>query len=506
MSGSEDEGAVFSAAIPAAGSLADRRRDQGAGSFVSTRNACKLCSPLGACIALRGIEGCIPLIHGSQGCSTYIRRYGISHFREPIDIASSNFVESTAIFGGKDNLFTALDNVSRSYKPAAIGVTSTCLSETIGENVPLYIKQYEAERDAGKRNNAGCSPEIFYASTASYRGTHMSGFHEAIRAVVGALVKDGAAGGPEGIPGGKARSRINLISGFVSAGDLRELHRILADFTGGKDSPRTAYTLLPDYSESLDGPSWEDYQKLPPGGTKTADIQRMGEAAGTIYLGNFPGGGRTGESGGDAGTWLEEHCGVPLRRLDLPIGIEKSDAFFAALAGFSGREIPESYRKERERLVDAYIDGHKYLNRKRAVLYGEEDFVTSLAAFLDEIGVVPVLAATGAESPAFKSRIRGVLGNCSQDTVILQDTDFTSMLELAKDLEPDFIMGHSKGLYLSRELKIPLVRCGFPIHDRIGGQRILHLGYSGTLNLFDLVCNSLMEAKQNRFTKGYTYI
>ena len=33
--------------------------------YVSTRNACKLCSPLGACFAMRGIEGCIPLIHGS---------------------------------------------------------------------------------------------------------------------------------------------------------------------------------------------------------------------------------------------------------------------------------------------------------------------------------------------------------------------------------------------------------------------------------------------------------
>jgi nitrogenase molybdenum-iron protein NifN len=489
-------GTVFSAAA-----LTAAIPGRGAGSFVSTRNACKLCSPLGASIALRGIEGCIPLIHGSQGCSTYIRRYGISHFREPIDIASSNFVESTAIFGGRDNLFTALDNVSRSYRPAAIGVTSTCLSETIGENVPLYLKQYEAERNAGKRNNAGQRPEIFYASTASYRGTHMSGFHEAIRAAVSALA--GTAGGGEDNPGGKIRERINLISGFVSAGDLRELHRILGDFTG-EHSPFKAYTLLPDYSESLDGPSWESYRKLPPGGTKTADIRRMGEAAGTIYLGNFPG--RTGESGGDAGVWLEERRGVPLHRLDLPIGIEKSDAFFNTLARLSGGEIPESYLKERQRLVDAYIDGHKYLNRRRAGLYGEVEFVTSLAAFLDEIGVIPVLAATGAESPAFKARIQGVMKNCSQETVILQDADFAAMLELARDLEPDFIMGHSKGLYLSRELNIPLVRCGFPIHDRIGGQRILHLGYSGTLNLFDLVCNSLMEAKQNRFTRGYTYI
>jgi nitrogenase molybdenum-iron protein NifN len=463
---------------------------------------------LGASIALRGIEGCIPLIHGSQGCATYIRRYGISHFREPIDIGSSNFVESTAIFGGRDNLFTALDNISRSYRPAAIGVTSTCLSETIGENVALYLKQYEAERAAGKRNNGGQNPAIFYASTASYRGTHMDGFHEAVRAAVGALVGGGT--GPSSVKNGPRRGSINLIPGFVSPEDLRELHSILASFTdpppGAGEAARPAsYTLLPDYSESLDGGSWETYQKLPPGGTKIAGIAGMGEAAGTICLGKT-GAENPGKAPPDAGSWLEENYGVPLFRTDLPIGIEKSDAFFAILAEITGREIPRPWIRQRERLVDAYIDGHKYVNRKRAVIYGEEDFVSSLAAFLDEIGVVPVIVATGAENPGFKTRIQKVLRNTDQDVVILEDADFATMLEIAGGLEPDFIMGHSKGLYLSREFNIPLVRCGFPVHDRIGGQRILHLGYRGSLNLFDLVCNALMEATQNKFTRGYTYI
>ena len=48
----------------------------------------------------------MPLLHGSQGCTTYIRRYMISHFREPLDIASSNFSEEAAIFGGRENLRT----------------------------------------------------------------------------------------------------------------------------------------------------------------------------------------------------------------------------------------------------------------------------------------------------------------------------------------------------------------------------------------------------------------
>jgi nitrogenase molybdenum-iron protein alpha/beta subunit len=48
------------------------RCDQGVPrTSVSTQNACKLCAPLGASIVFRGIENCVPLVHGSQGCSTY---------------------------------------------------------------------------------------------------------------------------------------------------------------------------------------------------------------------------------------------------------------------------------------------------------------------------------------------------------------------------------------------------------------------------------------------------
>ena len=466
-------------------------------NFTSTRNACKLCAPLGASLVLRGIEGCIPLIHGSQGCSTYIRRYVISHFREPIDIGSSNFTESAAIFGGRENLFTALDNLSRSYRPLAIGITSTCLSETIGEDLSMYLNQYEAERGRGARNNAGLDPVLFYASTPSYRGTHMDGFHAAVYAAVSALAGDDGEKAEDAETG--ARPRINLVPGFVSAEDIRELHRILRSFSGPPDSRgRYPYTLFPDYSETLDGPSWETYRKLPEGGTRLNDIRMMGSAAFTIYLGR--------PSGPDAGRWLFEHRGVPLINAELPIGIENCDTFFASLAELWGGKVPERWTKERGRLVDAYIDGHKYVNRKRAIIYGEEDFVRALASFLDEIGIVPVIAATGAENQDFRSRFRSVLRNTNEELEIMDDADFAGILERAQFLKPDLVIGHSKGLYLARNLGIPLVRCGFPIHDRIGGQRVLHLGYRGTLNLFDLICNALLEETQARHESGYTYM
>jgi nitrogenase molybdenum-iron protein NifN len=84
-------------------------------NYTATQNACNLCAPLGAALVFKGIANCVPLLHGSQGCSTYIRRYMISHFKEPLDIACSNFGEETAIFGGGANIKLAIDNIRKQY-------------------------------------------------------------------------------------------------------------------------------------------------------------------------------------------------------------------------------------------------------------------------------------------------------------------------------------------------------------------------------------------------------
>ncbi|MDH3392939.1 MAG: nitrogenase, partial [Desulfobulbaceae bacterium] len=95
--------------------------------YVSTTNACKLCRPMGAMLAFRGIEGAVPFLHGSQGCATYMRRYIISHFNEPIDIASSSLGEKNAIYGGGANLKLGLANVINKFHPSLIGIATTCL-------------------------------------------------------------------------------------------------------------------------------------------------------------------------------------------------------------------------------------------------------------------------------------------------------------------------------------------------------------------------------------------
>jgi nitrogenase molybdenum-iron protein NifN len=59
---------------------------------------------------------------------------------------------------------------------------------------------------------------------------------------------------------------------------------------------------------------------------------------------------------------------------------------------------------------------------------------------------------------------------------------------------------------VARKIPVPLVRVGFPIHDRIGGARILHIGYQGSQSLFDTIVNTLLDHRQKSSDIGYSYM
>lgn len=449
--------------------------------YISTTNACKLCKPLGACLAFRGIEGAVPFLHGSQGCATYMRRYIISHFREPMDIASSSLGEKHAVYGGGPNLKLGIKNVTAKYGAKLIGVATTCLTETIGDDVPAIVKEYRRENEAA--SDAQDMPILVTVSTPSFAGAHMEGFHAAVKAVV-----DQAATGDE------ATDAVNLFPGFLSPADIRHLREIFEDFC-------LRDITLPDISETLDAPVLDEYKKLPDGGTPLADIVKMGGSRASIEFG------RTLFDQPTAGKLLSERFGVPLHQVGAPIGLRETDAFFALLEKFSNCPTPAKHASERGRLIDAYIDGHKYVFGKRAIVYGEEDLVIGLTAFLAEIGIKPVLCASGGQSGRLSQAIAEVTGGIlTESPIVRHGVDFYEIAEDAESLSPDLVLGHSKGYHLARKWNVPHIRVGFPIHDRFGGHRMLHVGYRGSQNLLDNIVNAIIEKKQEDSPVGYGYI
>jgi len=447
-------------------------------NYISTTNACKLCKPLGACLAFKGIEGAVPYLHGSQGCATYMRRYIISHYNEPIDIASSSLSEKHAVYGGGPNLKLGLTNVTEKYRPAIIGIATTCLTETIGDDVKMYLREYAEDT----RGSIGL-PTFVNVSTPSYSGTHMEGFHAAIREVVAQMSE-----------GGPRTKTVNLLPGFVSSADYRQLIEIMAAFGLG-------CTMLPDLSETMDGPALLEYEKIQGGGTPLKAIKAMGRSQATLEFGPTLG---AFASGGDV---LKEKFSIACHRLGLPIGIKETDQLFTLLETLSGRPTPEKYGKQRGRLIDAYVDGHKYIFGKRAIVYGEEDLVVGLTSLLTEIGIQPMLCASGGTSGKLQAAIAAVTKDTLvEQPLVFEGMDFFEISEMAEGLRPDLIIGNSKGYPLARKLDIPLIRVGFPIHDRVGGQRILHLGYEGAQHLFDTITNAVISKKQADSPVGYSYM
>ncbi|HKI80381.1 MAG TPA: nitrogenase component 1, partial [Pseudodesulfovibrio sp.] len=343
--------------------------------------------------------------------------------------------------------------------------------------VPMYF--HEFFKEFGDLD----LPELVRVSTPSYNGTHMDGWHGAVRSLVEQLCLEKAADD----------GRVNILPSLVSCEDVRHL-RDICDHFGIKA------TILPDISESLDGPALEDYVKIPEGGTPINEIKTMSGADGTIEFGRcLPP--KTG------GTSLEERFGVTNHRIGLPMGLRESDRFFETLEEISGKPMPRRYELERGRLVDAYVDGHKYIFGKRAVVYGEEDLVVGLCAFLAEIGVDVVLAGTGARGKGLEQAIAKVTdGVARMAPEVREGVDFHDIAGEAGELAPDLLVGHSKGYRYAKEWNVPLVRVGFPIHDRFGGQRTLTLGYKGTQTLFDRVVNAAIEKKQADSSIGYGYI
>jgi nitrogenase molybdenum-iron protein NifN len=413
------------------------------------------------------------LLHGSQGCATYIRRYMISHFREPLDIASSSFGEEAAIFGGRNNLRLAIDNVVRQYAPQLVGIATTCLAETIGDDVPMYLHEIAAEGRADL-------PSLVHVSTPSYSGSYEDGYHAAALALVKSLAQEGPP-----------HDCVNVIAPIASPADLRFLKQAFREFG-------LEVILLPDYSDTLDGPAWSDYRRIPPGGTPLAAIRRMAGSRATVEFGF------AGSNAPTAGRFLEERFGVPRLVTPPPIGVEATDRFLALLRDLRDIAMPNAFEEQRGRLVDAYVDAHKYVFGKKAVVYGERDLVTGIAAMLAEVGMTPVLCATGASAGHLQRQLATL--PFADRIAVCEDVDFAEIERRTEQLHADLIVGSSKGYGLARKLGIPLVRVGFPVHDRVDGPRLLHLGYGGAQQLFDRLVNSLIEASQDASPIGYSYM
>ena len=440
-------------------------------TVVPSRKACsesplKSSTPLGAALAFLGVDGAVPLFHGSQGCTAFALVLAVRHYNEAIPLQTTAMNEPATILGGRENLEEALINLKTRMKPRLIGVASTALVETRGEDFAGELKSILSKRS----ELAGTV--VVFASTPDFEGALEDGWARATVAMIDALVD------PTLDPGVFA-PRLNVLPGVhETPGDIEELRATIEAF--GLDP-----TFLPDVSSSLDGHVPEQYVGTSSGGADLRRIAEMGGAVHTLAL---------GEHMRSAAEALARRSGVPFTVLPTVLGLEASDRLIAILSALSGRAAPLALRRRRSQLVDGLLDGHFHFAGKRVAIAADPDLLYRLATFFAGLGaeVVSAVASTG-NSPA--------LAATPCETVVVGD--LADLEDAARQTGAELLVTHSHGRQAAERLGIPLYRVGFPIFDRVGVQHRTSLGYAGTralvADLANVFLGELHEPRREDF-------
>ncbi len=416
-------------------------------------NPLKMSQPLGAAYAFMGLESCMPLMHGSQGCTSFGLVLLVRHFKEAIPLQTTAMNETTTILGGYDNIEKAVLNIRQRAKPALIAICSTGLTETRGDDVDGHLKLIR------QRHPELADTEIVYVSTPDYAGAFQDGWARAVTALVSQIPQ---------LETPKQEQRVNVLPGcHLTPGDLDELRELIEAFG-------LCPTFVPDVAGSLDGHIPDSWLGTTIGGTPINALQTLGSAVHTLAI---------GEQMRPAAQALQSRCGVPFTLFDRLTGLTATDAFIAELARLSGQPVPARIRRQRSQLVDAMLDGHFHFGNVRVALAAEPDLLWSAGNFLAEMGAELAVCVTTTRSP--------VLERLPAPEVLIGDLEDFEQSAAAANC--DLLMTHSHGRQAAQRLQKPLFRIGIPLFDRIGNAHICHVGYRGTRQFVYEVGNLLME-------------
>ncbi|CCG07113.1 Fe-only nitrogenase subunit beta [Pararhodospirillum photometricum] len=444
---------------------------------VGTINPIFTCQPAGAQVASIGIKDCIGIVHGGQGCVMFVRLLISQHYKESFEIASSSVHEDGAVFGALNRVEEAVDVLLMRYPHVkVVPIITTCSTEVIGDDVDGVITKLQEELLDVKYPDR--EVHLIPIHTPSFVGSMVSGYDVAVRDFVKHFSKKT-----------KPSLKINLITGWVNPGDVKEIKHLLAEM---KVEANVLFEI-----EGFDSPLMPDGSAVSHGNTTIADLEATADAQGTIALNRY--------EGGLAAKWLQKRWDVPAVIGPSPIGIRNTDTFLQNLKTMTGHPIPESLVRERGIAIDAITDlAHMFLADKRVAIYGNPDLVLGLAEFCLDLEMKPVLLLLGDENAEYEKdpRIKALQENVAHDMEIITNADLFELESRLKDgLEVDLILGHSKGRFVAIDNKVPMLRVGFPTYDRAGLYRYPVMGYAGATWLAEQMANTLftdMEYKNNK--------
>ena len=418
-------------------------------------NPLKMSQPIGGALAFMGLRGAMPLLHGSQGCTSFGLVLFVRHFKEAIPLQTTAMSEVATVLGGYENVEQAVLNIISRTKPEIIGICSTGVTETKGDDVEGYIRLIRQ-----KHPHLAKFP-LVYVSTPDFKDAFQDGWGKTVAKMVEALIdapKTAARRDP---------TRVNVLPGcHLTPGDIDELRTIIEDF--GLEP-----AFLPDLAGSLDGHIPDEFTPTTIGGIGVEEVATMGSAGWTIAI---------GAQMRAAAEAMTQKTGVPSRVFERLCGLEPNDQFITFLSEISGRPAPLKYRRQRGQLVDAMLDAHFHIGGRKLAIGAEPDLLYDLSSALHEMGAHVSVAVTTTQSP--------VLQHVATDEVLIGDLE--DLETLAKARGCDLMVTHSHGRQAAERLAIPFYRAGIPMFDRLGARHQLSVGYRGTRDFIFKIANLII--------------
>lgn len=412
---------------------------------------------LGATIAYLGINGVLALLHGAQGCSTFIRLQLSRHFKENIPLNSTAVAEDSVIFGGWENLKQGMAVAIDKFHPQIVGVMSSGLTETYGDDMNSALAALRQERPDIR------DIPIIVSSTPDYIGSMQEGFQRTVLSILKTVLDEP---GKEQLAAPEGKKYVTLFPGLhFTPGDVEVLKEIVEQFG--------LYPLaVPDLSTSLDGHTELDPSPVVQGGTELDDIYKIPNSIAAFSF---------GLSMKKAGQYVQEKFGLSHFNIPSLTGLKATDHFIEKLCHISGKTVPNKLRQQRKQLLDILVDYHDQIGDKKIALALETDLLYSLSTALLEAGACPIVALAASE--------QGI--KHFPESIPAQVGDLEHLEEMAKGAH--LIIANTNARQSAVPLKIPHLRAGLPVFDRVGENLKVWIGYRGTYGFISDVLNTMAE-------------
>jgi len=402
-------------------------------------------TPMGACLAFLGIKNCMPLMHGAQGCASFTKVLFTRHFNDPIAIQTTAVNDITAVFDGGDyGITTAVDNITQKVTPDLIGIFTTGMTETKGDDLRGVSSKLTI-------------PNV-YVNTPDFDGGMSDGWSNAVKAICEQLIE----------PSTEIDNNMVVILPNVSITPF-EVERIkdnISEFGFNVFS-------LPDLSTSLDGFLGHKQGQVSSGGIEIEEIRSLNRAKYIITIGS---------SMRDAGNSLKtKNSNSVLLHFDSISGLEDSDSFFGELFKIK-KLVPKKIDRFRARLQDMMLDTHFILGKKIFLLLGEPDDIYRIYRALNEVGIkfCAVISTQNDE----------ILDKIQNTTVVVGDFD-DSLKYIDKC---DVIMSNFHGERLAKEYHKDFICWGVPNYEEVGVQYKEASLYEGGCRFLLDIANKLLHS------------